>query len=231
MDSVWSQVTAVLFDLDGVITPTADIHQRAWLQALSNFDADETDYHNYIDGRPRLDGVRGFLHGRSMTLPEGSPSDAASTSSVHGIAALKNSIFLHILEHEPFSGYPGSLAVLSDLEQRLTPFALVTSSKNAEPVLRASGLRERFSIIVDGIRAEEESLRGKPAPDTYLRAASLLGVAPIDCAVVEDAVSGVMAGHAGGFGTVIGVNRGAGRDALIAAGADLVVDDLQETLP
>ncbi|MGA1219752.1 MAG: HAD family hydrolase [Ilumatobacteraceae bacterium] len=231
MDSVWSQVTAVLFDLDGVITPTADIHQRAWLQALSDFDADETDYHNYIDGRPRLDGVRGFLRGRSLTLPEGNPSDAASTSSVYGIAALKNSIFLHILEHEPFSGYPGSLAVLSDLEQRLTPFALVTSSKNAEPVLRASGLRERFSIIVDGIRAEEESLRGKPAPDTYLRAASLLGVAPIDCAVVEDAVSGVMAGHAGGFGTVIGVNRGAGRDALIAAGADLVVDDLQETLP
>ena len=231
MDSVWSQVTAVLFDLDGVITPTAEIHQRAWLQALNDFSADETDYHTFIDGRPRLDGVRKFLAGRNINLPEGSAGDAPSTLSVHGIAALKNSLFLHILDHNPFSAYPGSLAVLSALEDQQTPFALVTSSKNAGPVLRASGLHDRFSIIVDGIRADEESLSGKPSPDTFLRAAALLDVAPCDCAVVEDAVSGVAAGRAGGFGKVIGVDRGAGRDALIAAGADLVVSDLQETLP
>lgn len=227
---VWSSVSAVLFDLDGVITPTADVHQRAWLEALSAFAASTDDYHNFIDGRPRIDGVRGFLRSRDIKLPDGSPDDEPSLTSVHGLAARKNLLFLQILESEPFSAYPGSLRALDFLEDQGVPFALVTSSKNAEAVLAASGLVGRFPIVVDGKRAEQEGLLGKPAADTYLRAAALLGFAPSQCAVVEDAVSGVSAGRAGGFCLVLGVDRGAGVEALMHAGADVVVGDLQETL-
>ena len=227
---VWSSINAVLFDLDGVITPTADIHQRAWLDALSAFTASTDDYHNFIDGRPRIDGVRGFLRSRNIELPEGSPDEEPSLSSVHGLAARKNFRFLQILKSEPFSAYSGSLNALDFLEDQGIPFALVTSSKNANAVLTSSGLAGRFSIVVDGNRAEQEGLLGKPAADTYLRAATLLGFTPSQCAVVEDAVSGVSAGRAGGFGLVLGVDRGAGREALLNAGADAVVRDLQETL-
>lgn len=227
---MWSSVGAVLFDLDGVITPTADLHQRAWLEALSDYSASTDDYHAFIDGRPRVDGVRGFLRGRDIDLPEGSPDDDPSVSSVHGIAARKNALFLEILQREPFAAYPGSLRVLDFLDDQGTPFALVTSSKNAEAVLTSSGLHERFQVVVDGNRAHQERLAGKPSPDTYLRAASLLGFPPQQCAVVEDAVSGISSGRSGRFGLVLGVDRGVGREALISAGADLVVQDLDETL-
>lgn len=229
--NLWSSVSAVLFDLDGVITPTAEIHQRAWLEALSTFDATTDDYHNFIDGRPRIDGVRGFLHGRNIELPDGSPNDQPSVASIHAIAARKNHLFLQILENETLEAFPGSLNTLDFLEAQGTSFALVTSSKNADAVLKASGLTGRFQHVVDGNRAQQEGLLGKPSADTYLRAASLLGFAPSVCAVVEDAVSGVSAGRNGEFGVVLGVDRGAGVEALINAGADLVVRDLQETLP
>lgn len=228
---IWSSVSAVLFDLDGVITPTAEVHQRAWLEALSEFGATVDDYHMFLDGRSRIDGIRGFLLGHCIELPEGDSSDEPSNSSIHGIAARKNALFLDLLEQEPFSPYSGSVNVLDFLDSQHTPFALVTSSRNAEAVLRSSGLTERFEIIVDGNRAQREGLLGKPSADTYVRGADLLGLPPRQCAVVEDAVSGVTAGRNGGFGFVLGVDRGAGVEALTEAGADAVVRDLQETLP
>ena len=229
-EQVWSQIDAVLFDLDGVITPSAELHQRAWLLALTAFSATEGDYLSFIDGRPRLDGVKTFLESRNLHLPDGAEGDEPSINTVHGIAALKQQSFLQILDQERFAPYSGSIALLDALEQRGTPFGLVTSSKNSAAVLSASGLSNRFNLIVDGNVAVREHLNGKPAPDTYLFAARAIGVAPQRCAVIEDAVSGVTAGRNGEFGLVIGVERGAGNTALRAAGAHLVVQDLIETL-
>jgi HAD superfamily hydrolase (TIGR01509 family) len=188
----------------------------------------ESDYFNYIDGKPRYDGVRAFLASRGIELAEGDPSDSAEAQTVCGLGNRKNEFFGAVLREEGVRPYAGSVRLLDHLAERGTKVAVVTSSKNATAVLEAADLRPRFGVIVDGNVAAEKGLRGKPSPDTFVAAADQLGV-PVERAVVfEDAVSGVEAGHAGGFGLVVGVDRGAGAQRLTGSGADVVVADLAE---
>lgn len=226
----WAEYDGVLFDLDGVITPTAVVHQRAWAELFADWDFTMQDYLSHVDGKPRYDGVRAFLESRGDHLPEGSPQDAAGSSTVCAMGNRKDALFAEALERDGVEPYPGSIAVLDELDRLGTRQAVVSSSRNARKVLEAAGLGDRFEHVVDGVVADEEDLVGKPAPATFLRAAELLDVDPSSSVVVEDASSGVAAGAAGGFGLVLGVDRGGNREALIANGADLVVDDLAETL-
>lgn len=235
---------AVLFDLDGVLTPTAEVHQRAWGDLFSRFLQEhgertgteqrpwsEQDYFDHVDGKPRLDGVRDVLASRGIELPEGSEDDAPDAHTVHGLGRRKNAAFLAALERDGVSAYPGSLALLEALAEAATPMAVVSSSANATQVMAAAGIDHFIQVVVDGRLARAEGIPGKPAPDTFLVACERLGAVPHDAAVLEDATSGVQAGAAGAFAHVIGVDRGAGREALTAAGATAVVDDLQELLP
>lgn len=226
----WSAHRAVLFDLDGVITPTAEVHERAWARLFADHDYSQADYLAHIDGKPRYDGVRSFLASRGIELPEGSPDDPPGDDTVCALGNRKNEVFNRLVDEEGIEPYPGSMRLLELLDGLGTAQAIVSSSKNARAVLAAAGLGDRFAHIVDGVRAAEEGLTGKPAPDMFLRAAELLGVAPEGCVVVEDAVAGVEAGAAGPFAVVLGVDRGGNAEALAAAGADLVVADLGETL-
>ncbi|WBU37069.1 HAD family hydrolase [Homoserinibacter sp. YIM 151385] len=227
---------AILYDLDGVLTPTAEVHMRAWARLFTEYLAargdarpyTDADYFSYIDGRPRYDGVRAMLASRDITLPEGEPTDSAEAETVCGLGNRKNAAFTSELEEHGVAPYPGSVAFLDAGLAAGIRAAVVSSSANAVPVLRAAGLLDRVELVVDAQVARAERLPGKPAPDTYLHAASALGIAPEHCVVVEDAHSGVEAGARGGFGLVLGVNRGVGADTLTASGADLVVDDLAE---
>ncbi|KAA0918812.1 HAD family phosphatase [Dietzia sp. ANT_WB102] len=230
-------VDAVLFDLDGVITPTAEKHMQAWNRMFTTyFDArgidpySDEDYFRYIDGKPRGEGIASMLAARGLTLPEGNDDDDPDADTVHGLGLRKNVIFRELLD-EGIEAYPGSIAYLDALDAAGIASCVVSSSKNAEAVLTAAGLRNRFEVIVDGLVAAAEGLPGKPRPDTYLRGAELLGVPAERCVVIEDAVSGVQAGAAGGFARVVGVDRGAGRETLLAEGADVVVVDLAELIP
>ena len=227
----WADHAGVLFDLDGVITPTAEIHERAWAALFADYDYTPDDYLRYIDGKPRYDGVRSFLQSRDITLPDGTPDDPPGDDTVAALGNRKNGLFNEILDREGIAPFPGSSATLDLLEALGVPAAIVSSSKNARPVLEAAGLTSRFDVVVDGIEVAARGLPGKPAPDAYLLGAELLGVPAASAIVVEDAVSGVAAGAAGHFAVVIGVDRGAGHDSLLAHGADLVVDDLSELLP
>lgn len=227
---------AVLFDLDGVLTPTAVLHQAAWRSLFESFferhgiepPYGDEDYFAHIDGRPRYDAVRATLASRGVSLPEGDPADAPGADTVCGLGNLKDEDFSAALARDGIEAYPGSVALLDSLAALEVPSAVVSSSRNARPVLEAAGLEHRFAVVVDGIVAEAEALSGKPAPDLFLRAARALGAAPSATVVVEDALSGVAAGKAGGFGLVVGVDRGAGDAELLAAGADLVIGDLAE---
>lgn len=230
-DFEWGAHAGVLFDLDGVITPTAEIHEHAWAELFADFDYTTADYIAHIDGRPRYDGVRTFLASQGVALPEGDPSDPPSAETVCGFGNRKNELFNSILDREGIAPYPSSQLTLDLLDELGVPAAIVSSSKNAVPVLAAAGLGDRFDVIVDGVVAAEEELAGKPAPDAFLLAARRLGVEARRSVVVEDAVSGVAAGAEGGFQVVIGVDRGAGRDVLLASGATFVVGDLGELLP
>lgn len=223
---------AFLFDLDGVITPTVDLHMRAWRETFEEVFARhgsgpyrEDDYYRSLDGRPRFDGVATLLAARGIALPHGEPGDDG-LDTVIGIGNRKNRVFTQVLERDGIAPYPGSLRLLDHLAGK--PLAIVSSSRNAGAVLRAAGLSDRFAAVVDGAVAEREGLPGKPAPDTFLRGAELLGFPPERAAAFEDAVSGVAAAHAGRFGLVVGVNRGTGGEALREAGANTVVDDLEE---
>ncbi|HSJ28585.1 MAG TPA: beta-phosphoglucomutase family hydrolase [Acidimicrobiia bacterium] len=230
---------AVLFDLDGVLTPTAEVHRRAWtrtfdrvLAALGRPDRFALeDYLQYVDGKPRYAGVHSFLRSRDIELPAGDPTDPPSLESEAGIGNLKNVEFNAVLHEEGVDPYPGSAALLDHLEEAGVAVAVVSSSANARGVLRAAGLEPRFPVVVDGLVAAQRDLPGKPAPDTFLAAAAELGVAPSETVVVEDALSGVQAGVAGGFALVVGVDREGQAEALRAAGAHLVVGDLGELLP
>ena len=229
---------AVLFDLDGVLTPTAEVHMRAWGRMFGDFLASrsaavyaDTDYYAHIDGKPRLDGVRAMLASRGIELPEGTTDDDPRLETVAGLGNRKNAAFTAELAERGVTPYPGSVRFLEAAIAAGVEVAVVSSSRNAEPVLRAAGLRDRFAVVVDGAVAAAAGLAGKPAPDTYLHAARLLGRTAPECAVVEDAHSGVQAGHAGAFGLVVGVDRGAGALELLASGADLVVDDLADLIP
>jgi beta-phosphoglucomutase family hydrolase len=232
----WHEYDAALFDLDGVLTPTAEVHMRAWQQLFVDFLSKrgidqpyvESDYFNYIDGKPRYDGIRAFLASRGVQLAEGDPSDGPHVETVCGLANRKNEFFIALLREEGVRPYEGSVQLLDHLAERGTKVAVVTSSRNATAVLEAADLRPRFDIVVDGNVAAEKGLQGKPSPDTFLAAADQLGVPVQRAAVFEDAVSGVQAGHAGGFGLVVGVDRGAGAQRLTESGADLVVADLAE---
>ena len=232
----WNDFDGVLFDLDGVLTPTAEVHMRAWQQLFIDFLTKrgitqpyvESDYFDYIDGKPRYDGVRALLASRSITLAEGDPSDSPETETVCGLGNRKNVFFSAVLAEDGVQPYAGSVQLLDFLEERGIKVAVVSSSRNAPPVLEASGLAPRFEVVVDGNVASEQDLPGKPAPDTFVHAAEQLGVSVERAVVFEDALSGVQAGRAGSFGLVVGVDRGVGADRLTEAGADLVVADLAE---
>lgn len=226
---------AVLFDLDGVLTPTAELHMRAWERLFAPFCAarglapyTDADYFAHIDGKPRFDGVHSMLASRGVELPWGSTDDAPGESTVCALGNEKNQIVNAMFVEEGIDPYPGSVRFLDAVTAAGAHVAVVSSSRNAPSVLAAAGIADRFEVVVDGAVAERDGLPGKPAPDTYLRAAELLGVTAAEAIVVEDALSGVRSGRAGSFGLVLGVDRGVGPDALLAAGADLVVSDLGE---
>lgn len=231
-----SAYSAYLFDLDGVITPTAEVHMKAWAEMFNEYLAargdqppwSDADYFAYVDGKPRYDGVRDFLASRGITLPEGSPNDDPGQQSICGLGNRKNATFNQIIRRDGVAPFPGSKALIEALLVAGAKLAVVSSSRNAVPVLRAAQLDRAFPVIVDGNVADAQQLPGKPAPDTFLYAARQLGVHPAQAVVIEDALSGVAAGAAGGFGLVVGVDRGVGADALTQAGAELVVDDLKE---
>ncbi len=236
----WSTYAAALFDLDGVITPTAEVHMRAWGVMFNAFLAERSeelapytdeDYFAYVDGKPRYDGVRDFLSSRGLALPDGEPTDEPAQATVCGLGNRKNLTFNEVLAKDGVTAYPGSVNLLDHLAAIGLPLAVVSSSANAPLVLAAAGLSDRFLTVVDGRVAAELGLPGKPNPDTFLHAAEVVGATAATSIVIEDAVSGVRAGAAGHFGLVIGVDRGAGAATLTAAGAHLVVADLQELVP
>jgi len=233
-----SGIRGYLFDLDGVLTPTAVVHMHAWSRLFTPFlethgakPYSDDDYFAYIDGKPRYDGVRSLLASRGIVVDEGEVTDAATAETVHGLGNRKNDAFNATLAEEGVEPYPASVAFLDAVTRAGAKVAVVSSSKNAPSVLAAAGLADRFEIVVDGAVAARDGLPGKPEPDTFERAAELLGLDTAECAVVEDAESGVKAGAAGEFGIVIGVDRGVGREALRELGADVIVDELDELIP
>ncbi|WP_427005211.1 HAD family hydrolase [Pseudarthrobacter sp. H2] len=236
--SNWTGASAILFDLDGVLTPTAVVHERAWQELFDGFLRSvpgaagyrESDYFEHIDGKPRFDGVRDFLASRNIALPEGPLHDDPTNDTVHGLGNRKNKVFNDIVAAGGVTPYEGSVRFIEAARTRGLKLAVVSSSRNAPAVLKAAGLSGWFPVVVDGVVAVAEGLAGKPSPATYEYAARLLGLPSEECAVVEDAVSGVQAGSAGNFHSVIGVDRGAGRQTLLDAGATLVVTDLAELL-
>jgi beta-phosphoglucomutase family hydrolase len=238
------QVRACLFDLDGVLTDTASVHRRAW-KAMFNaylrqraqrhnepfvpFDPDH-DYLTYVDGKKREDGVRSFLASRNITLPDGQPDDDPAAETVYGLGNRKNQLFLETLRRDGVHVFEGSRRYLEAVSKAGLGVAVVSSSANTRQVLEVTGLDVFVEQRVDGVTMRAEHIAGKPAPDSYLRAAQLLDVAPEAAAVFEDALSGVAAGHAGHFGLVVGVDRVGQSEALRHNGADIVVTDLSELL-
>lgn len=233
-------VTACLFDLDGVLTSTAGVHRAAWKRTFDDYlrgidpagfvPFGDRDYTAYVDGRSRADGVRSFLGSRGLTLPEGDPADPAEAQTVHGIGNRKNELLLARIQREGVSAYPGSVRYLHAVHDAGLGVAVVTSSANGAAVLTAAGLARLVRARVDGHTIARDGLRGKPAPDSFLAGAEALGVAPDRAAVFEDALSGVAAGRAGGFGHVVGVDRAGQAAALFEHGADVVVADLADLL-
>jgi beta-phosphoglucomutase family hydrolase len=219
-------ITACLFDLDGVLTKTAVVHERAWKKTFDEFLGDrgtfeDADYTDYVDGKPREDGIRDFLASRHIDATE---------DVVREISTRKNDLVLKLIHDEGVEAYPGSVEYLEAARDAGLRCAVVSSSHNTKDVLHATGLTEYFDAIVDGNVVDALGLRGKPEPDPFLEAARRLGVRPDQAAVFEDALSGVEAGRAGKFGVVVGVNRADHRDILRRHGADIVVDDLSELL-
>jgi HAD superfamily hydrolase (TIGR01509 family) len=234
----WTGASAILFDLDGVLTPTATVHEQAWQELFEGYLESqpavpgyrESDYFDHIDGKPRFDGVRDFLASRSIVLPEGPADDDPANNTVQGLGNRKNKVFNDIIRAGGVEAYEGSVRFIEAAQAQGLKLAVVSSSRNAPAVLLAAGLAGHFPVVVDGVVAAAEGLPGKPSPATYDYAARLLDLPSDECVVVEDAVSGVLAGSAGSFHSVIGVDRGAGRQTLLDAGATLVVDDLDELL-
>ncbi|GAA1645209.1 HAD family hydrolase [Georgenia ruanii] len=235
-------VRACLFDLDGVLTGTAAVHRAAWAETFDDFLRErsrrtgepfapftEEDYLRHVDGKPRDDGVRDFLASRRIRLPEGGPQDPPGTGSVHGLAHRKNEVLLSRLS-DGVEVFAGSRRYVEAARGAGLACAVVSSSANTRLVLDVTGLAGLFDVVVDGAVADALSLPGKPAPDTFLEAANRLDVPPARAAVFEDALAGVAAGRAGGFGFVVGVDRDSQGDALRGAGADVVVSDLEELL-
>ena len=237
-------VVACLFDLDGVLTDTARLHTTAWAEMFDGYLSEraartgqpfvafdpERDYQEYVDGKPREDGVRSFLESRSIHLPEGEPDDGPDAETVTGLGHRKNQLFLRSVHDGGVTVFEGSRRYLQAVSDAGLAVAVVSSSANTQEVLEATGLAAYVHQRVDGVTIREEHLAGKPAPDSFLRGAELLGVPPGRAAVFEDAVSGVTAGRAGAFGFVVGVDRVGHAEALRRHGADVVVEDLAELL-
>ena len=230
---------ACLFDLDGVLTRTALLHAAAWKQMFDEFLAaaapeqpafDSHDYDRYVDGKPRLDGTRDFLAARGIEVPLGEETDPSATPTMWGLSNRKNDLVQELIDTQGVEVYPDAVDYLHKVRTAGLRVAVVTSSANALQVLEAAGLDRMFDARIDGVVAKEKHMVGKPAPDTFLAGADALGVSPEEAAVFEDALAGVAAGRAGGFGTVIGVDRVGQAAALRAHGADVVVSDLSELI-
>jgi len=235
---------ACLFDLDGVLTKTAKVHAAAWKEMFDAylresarrtgtpfvpFDAG-ADYDSYVDGKSRADGTRSFLASRDLTLPEGQPDDAPGTETVFGLGNAKNQIVLRRMGEDGVEVFEGSVRFVRAVRRAGLRCAVVSSSANCQAVIAAANIEDLFDRRIDGLTARRENLLGKPAPDMFLAAARALGMKPVECAVFEDALAGVEAGRAGGFGKVIGVDRAGQTQALLDHGADIVVSDLMDVL-
>jgi beta-phosphoglucomutase family hydrolase len=239
-----SGIRGCLFDLDGVLTETAKVHDAAWKEMFDAFLRERArqtgeqfvpfdpvaDYDEYVDGKPRAEGTRSFLASRGIGLPEGHEDDPPSALTVYGLGNRKNQIVLRRIHEDGVAAYPGSVRYLKAVKDAGLPRAVVSSSTNCRDVLAAAGIEDMFDARIDGVVAEREHLRGKPAPDTFLAGARALGLKPPTAAVFEDAQAGVAAGRAGGFGFVVGVDRVRQAEALMQHGADIVVTDLAELL-
>jgi beta-phosphoglucomutase family hydrolase len=237
-------IRVCLFDLDGVLTQTAKVHAAAWKEMFDAYlrhRAEQTntpfvpfdpvsDYDTYVDGKPRADGTRSFLSSRGIGLPEGTPDDPPGADTVQGLGNRKNEIVLDMIRRDGVDAYPGSVRYLHAVRDAGLARAVVSSSTNCRDVLAGAGIEDMFDARIDGVVAERDHLRGKPAPDTFLAGARALGVQPKQAAVFEDALAGVEAGRAGQFGVVVGVDRVGQTDALREHGADVVVTDLSELL-
>jgi beta-phosphoglucomutase family hydrolase len=232
---------ACLFDLDGVLTQTAEVHARAWKESFDGFlrerdgpgfapfDA-RADYDAYVDGKPREDGVRSFLASRGITLPEGQDDDPPDAATVHGVGNRKNALLLELIRRDGVKPYEGSVRYVEAVRDAGLRRAVVSSSANCRDVLRSADLLGLFDAVVDGTEARRQHLRGKPAPDMFLAGARAVGVDPAHGVVFEDALAGVEAGRAGNFARVVGVDRVGQAEALREHGADIVVRDLAELL-
>ncbi len=237
-------IRGCLFDLDGVLTKTAKVHAAAWKEMFDGYLRERArrtgapfvpfdpvkDYDEYVDGKPRADGTRSFLASRGIELPEGQEDDPPDAETVHGLGNRKNEIVLRRIREDGVEAYPGSVRYLRAVRDAGLPRAVVSSSTNCRDVLVAAGIEDMFDARIDGVVAEREHLRGKPAPDTFLAGARALGLRPNTAVVFEDALAGVAAGRAGAFGFVVGVDRVGQAEALKKHGADIVVTDLAELL-
>jgi beta-phosphoglucomutase family hydrolase len=233
------RIRACLFDMDGVLTKTATVHMAAWKRTFDEFlrashpdqgEFTQDDYNRYVDGKPRLDGVRDFLGSRGIRLPEGTAADDGDAQTVNGLGTRKNELLLRELDEHGVEVYPGSMDYLRAARRAGLATAVVTASANGEQVVAAAGFGDLLDARVDGLVAAREHLHGKPAPDTFLAGARALGVEPAEAVVFEDALAGVAAGRAGKFGYVVGVDRVGHADDLRAHGADVVVTDLGDLL-
>jgi beta-phosphoglucomutase family hydrolase len=237
-------VNTCLFDLDGVLTKTAKVHASAWKEMFDAYLRERAqreggefvpfdpvaDYDRYVDGKPRYEGVQSFLDARGIDLPRGDPSDPPAAETVDGLGNRKNEIVLRLIREQGVEPYDGSVRYVHAARDAGMRRAVVSSSTNCRDVLVAAGIEDLFEVRIDGVVAEQEHLRGKPAPDTFLAGARKLGATPSAAAVFEDALAGVEAGRAGEFGCVVGVDRTGQADALREHGASVVVSDLAELL-
>ncbi|PZS14610.1 MAG: hypothetical protein DLM64_01355 [Solirubrobacterales bacterium] len=239
-----NDVRACLFDLDGVLTQTAKVHAAAWKEMFDGYLGERAErtgerfvafdavgeYDEFVDGKPRYEGVLSFLTSRGIDLPRGEPDDPPEAETVDGLGNRKNEIVLRMIRKDGVQAYDGSVRYVNAAREAGFGRAVVSSSTNCRDVLIAAGIDDLFEQRVDGVVAEREHLKGKPAPDTFLAGARALGVEPSAAAVFEDALAGVAAGRAGKFGCVVGVDRAGQADALREHGADIVVSDLSELL-
>lgn len=232
---------AVVFDMDGVVTDTATVHRNAWKDVFDDFLHEEArrtgrtqhpfsedDYLRHVDGRHRDDGVAGFLSSRGISLPRGHPDDPPDRATVWGLANRKDLAFREAVARDGVRAFPSTVALVRDLQRHGVGTAVVSASRNASAVLGSAGVGDLFPVRVDGLESARLQLDGKPSPAVFLEAVRRLGASPLRSVVVEDALPGVQAGRAGGFGLVVGVDRSGHADGLLAAGADVVVSDLSQ---